>query len=169
MHHSPSPSKVSSCPHLPPCPPLYLSPTFNFIFSVKLETTHSSIFHLPKLCLHLYFSAYILLYFFSCGVYTLRNFLWQSDSNQRGGGRGEWEERGEGFSGITIKGSWTKPRVGGIREGRWEWVGGAVGDKCRRLYLNNNKIIFLKKKSPRIACGHCRDNYTFNMPCWTGC
>ena len=36
------------------------------------------------------------------------------------------------------KGGWG----GGDREGRWGWLGweGVVGEKCRQLYLNNNKI-----------------------------
>ena len=48
---------------------------------------------------------------------------------------------GEGFSGTTIKDTWTKPRRGGIRGGRWGWLGwmGVLGGKCRQLYLNNNK------------------------------
>ena len=53
--------------------------------------------------------------------------------------------RREGFSGITIKDTWTKPRWG-WHQGRE--VGMArVGGKCRQVYLNNNtniKIIFLK-------------------------
>ena len=38
--------------------------------------------------------------------------------------------RAEGFSGTTIKDTWTKPRWGGIREGRWGWLGhgGVVGE-----------------------------------------
>ena len=32
--------------------------------------------------------------------------------------------RGEGFSGTTIKDTWTKPRRrGGSKGGRWGWVG----------------------------------------------
>ena len=30
---------------------------------------------------------------------------------------------GEGFSGTTIKDRWTKPKVGRIEGGRWEWLG----------------------------------------------
>ena len=35
-----------------------------------------------------------------------------------------------------------KPRGGGIRGGRWGWLGlgGMVGGKLRQLYLNNSKI-----------------------------
>ena len=49
----------------------------------------------------------------------------------------------EGFSGTTIKDTWTKPRgveSGEGGEGGW-WGRGMVGGKCRQLYLNNNKII----------------------------
>ena len=37
-------------------------------------------------------------------------------------------EKREGFSATTIKDTWTKPRRGGIRGGRWGWLGlaGAV-------------------------------------------
>ena len=51
-----------------------------------------------------------------------------------------------GFSETTIKDTWTKPRGGGSRGGKWGWLGwgGVVGGKCRQLYLNNNKIT--KKK-----------------------
>ena len=31
--------------------------------------------------------------------------------------------RGKGFSGTTVKDTWTKPRQGGIRGGRWRWLG----------------------------------------------
>ena len=30
--------------------------------------------------------------------------------------------KGEGFSGTTIKDTWTKPRRGGSKEGRWVWL-----------------------------------------------
>ena len=39
-------------------------------------------------------------------------------------------EKGEGISGTPIKDTWTNPRgAGGIRGGRWEWLGlgGVVG------------------------------------------
>ena len=50
-------------------------------------------------------------------------------------------EKGEGFSGISIKDTRTKPRRDGMRGGRWGWLGwGAVVEgKWRQLYLNNNK------------------------------
>ena len=32
-------------------------------------------------------------------------------------------EKGQGFSGTTIKDTWTKPRRGGIRGGKWGWLG----------------------------------------------
>ena len=58
----------------------------------------------------------------------------------------------EGFSGTTIKDTWTKPRADGSKGGRWgrlRWLE-VVGGKWRQLYLNNNKIkinkyIVLKK------------------------
>ena len=50
-----------------------------------------------------------------------------SNNNQRGAGRGQW---GEGFSGTTIKDTWTKPRGkvearegGGFGWGQREWWG----------------------------------------------
>ena len=47
----------------------------------------------------------------------------------------------EGFSGTSMKDTWTKTRGGGIRDGRWGCLGwgGLVGEKWRQLYLNNNK------------------------------
>ena len=52
---------------------------------------------------------------------------------------------GERFSGRTIKDTWTKTRGGGIRGGRWEWLGGGKkGRKGRQLYLNKKKIKKLK-------------------------
>ena len=53
-----------------------------------------------------------------------------SDSNQRAIGG-----TGERFSGTTIKDTWTKPRGGGSKGGRWDWLGlvGVVGSKCRQL------------------------------------
>ena len=52
--------------------------------------------------------------------------------------------RGEGFTGTTIEDTGTKPR-GKVEAGEgggdgWG-EGGLVKGKCRRLYLNNNKII----------------------------
>ena len=40
--------------------------------------------------------------------------------------------REEGFSGTTIKDTWTKPRGSGSKGRRWGWMGlgAAVGDKC---------------------------------------
>ena len=39
--------------------------------------------------------------------------------------------KGEGFSGTTIKDTWTKPRGGGSKGGRWGWLGsgGMVGGR----------------------------------------
>ena len=36
---------------------------------------------------------------------------------------------------------------GGLRGGRWGWLGlgGEIGGKCIQLYLNNNKIILKNK------------------------
>ena len=50
-------------------------------------------------------------------------------------------KKGEGFSGTTIKDTWTKPEWGRIKGGKWGWLGweGLVGRKWRQLYLNNNK------------------------------
>ena len=71
-------------------------------------------------------------------------------------GRGQ---RGEGFTGTTIKDTRTKPRGSGNRGRRWGWLGlgGVVGDKCRQLYLNNNKIIkkFKKRNKPILRICHC--------------
>ena len=66
--------------------------------------------------------------------------------------------RREGFSGTTIKDTWTKPKRGGIRRRRRGWLGSgrSGGGKCRQLYLNNNKII--KKMSARGAS-------TIALPC----
>ena len=63
-------------------------------------------------------------------------------------GKGE-----EGFSGTTVKDTWTKPRGGGIRGGRWGWLGWGevVRGKCRQLYLNSNKIIKKKEEEPRLC------------------
>ena len=47
-------------------------------------------------------------------------------------GRGQW---GEGFSGTTIKDTWTKPRgkVEAREGGGFVWGWGAEGRKCRQL------------------------------------
>ena len=43
-------------------------------------------------------------------------------------------EEGEGFSGTSMKDTWTKPKRGRIKGEKWEWLGvggvGGVGDKC---------------------------------------
>ena len=56
-----------------------------------------------------------------------------------GGDNGGKEE--EGFSGTSIKDTWTKPKGGRIKGGDWGWLGWreVVGGKWRQLYLNNNK------------------------------
>ena len=33
---------------------------------------------------------------------------------------------GEGFSGTSIKDTWTKPQWGGIKVGKWGWLGWGV-------------------------------------------
>ena len=54
--------------------------------------------------------------------------------------------KGEGFSGTSMRDTWTKPKRGGIKGGRWEWLGWkrVVGGKWRQAYLNNNKKKFKK-------------------------
>ena len=39
-----------------------------------------------------------------------------------------------------MKDPWTKPKQGGIEDGRWGWVTWerVVGGKWKQLYLNNN-------------------------------
>ena len=59
------------------------------------------------------------------------------------GARG-WDnggKRGEGFSGISIKDTWTKPKRGRIKGGKWGWLGWGEwwGVQWRQRYLNNNK------------------------------
>ena len=51
------------------------------------------------------------------------------------------EGKEEGFSGTYIKDTWTKPKQGRIKGGRWGWLrwGEVVRGKWRQLYLNNNK------------------------------
>ena len=65
---------------------------------------------------------------------------WTVTRGEMGGANGE---KGEGFSGTTIKDEWTKPRGGGIRVGM-AGVQGRGGEKGRKLYLNNT--IFLNGK-----------------------
>ena len=54
-------------------------------------------------------------------------------SNQRGDWRGLWGEKGEGFSGTTIKNTWTKPRGVESGEGGGDGWGGVGRGKCRQL------------------------------------
>ena len=56
-----------------------------------------------------------------------------------------WAKR-EGFSGTTIKDTWTNQEGVTSGEGGGDgWNGGElVGSKRRKLYSNNNKIIFKK-------------------------
>ena len=55
---------------------------------------------------------------------------------------------GEGFSGTCVKDTWTKPKLGRIKVGKWEWLGWgrSGGGEWRQLYLNNNKKIIKKEK-----------------------
>ena len=52
--------------------------------------------------------------------------------------------------GNNYKGHMDKAKGGGIRGGRWGWLGwgGVVVGKCRQLHLNNNlkKKVWLGKK-----------------------
>ena len=46
-------------------------------------------------------------------------------------GRDNRGKEGEGFTGTTIKDTWTKPRGGEIRGGWWGWLGyGGSADNC---------------------------------------
>ena len=80
---------------------------------------------------------------------------------------GRWEGikrgKGEGFSGICIKDTWTKPRRGRIKMGRWGWLGwgGLEEGKGRQLYLNNNKIF---KKGVNIPYIYGKNMYI--RPVW---
>ena len=57
-----------------------------------------------------------------------------------GGDNGGIKEAG--FSGTSIKDTWTKPKRGRIEGERWGWLGMAgVEGKWGQLYLNNNKKI----------------------------
>ena len=55
--------------------------------------------------------------------------------------------KGEGFSGTTIKDTWTKLRWGWNqgRVLRMAGLGGVVGGKAEN-YLNNSKILKMKKR-----------------------
>ena len=62
---------------------------------------------------------------------------------------------GEGFSGTTIKDTWTRPR-GWVESGErggdgWD-RGWSVGGKSRQLYLKNNNIKKIKKKKRKSYC-----------------
>ena len=48
----------------------------------------------------------------------------------------------------NYKGHMDKNKGGGNRGGRWGWLRwwGGVGEKSRKLYLNNNKILKIEKK-----------------------
>ena len=39
---------------------------------------------------------------------------------------------GKRFPGTTIKGTWTKPKLGGIRGGRWGWLRWGESGKGKR-------------------------------------
>ena len=66
---------------------------------------------------------------------------------------GDNGSKGEGFSGTYIKDTWTKPKRGRIKGGKWGWLGsgGVVGGKWRQLFLNNDKKIF--KETSRFRVG----------------
>ena len=51
-------------------------------------------------------------------------------------------EKGERFTGTTVKDTWTITMGSGNSKGRWGRLGwwGGVGGKGRILYLNSNKI-----------------------------
>ena len=51
------------------------------------------------------------------------------------------------MSGTCIKDTWTKPKQGRIKGGKWGWLQWweVVGAKWRQLYLNNNKKNVKKK------------------------
>ena len=49
-------------------------------------------------------------------------------------------EKREGFSGTTIKDTWTKPRWDGISGVRWDWLGyGVNADNCTSTTLKLKK------------------------------
>ena len=55
-------------------------------------------------------------------------------------------DNGEGFSGKSIKDTWTKPKGDfRIKGGKWGWLG-----KWRQLYFNNNFKNLKKKKKNRL-------------------
>ena len=60
-------------------------------------------------------------------------------------------KREEGFSGTTIKDTWTQPRRSGIEVGGGGGWGerGVVGGKWRHLSLNNNTQKFKKRRTLR--------------------
>ena len=54
---------------------------------------------------------------------------WTVSRGEVGGDNGGG--KGKGFSGTTIKDTWTKPKQGRIKGGRWGWLGwGQNGDNC---------------------------------------
>ena len=78
-------------------------------------------------------------------------------------------EKGEGFSGTTIKDTWTKPKGVRIKGGKWGWLvcGVVVGGKWRHLYLNNNKkkrVVYAWSSERAIyhhgGRGYCTDALT---------
>ena len=48
-------------------------------------------------------------------------------------------EKGEEFSGTTIKDTWTKPTGGGIRGGRWGWLGWGSGGGKKQTTLREQQ------------------------------
>ena len=54
---------------------------------------------------------------------------------------GDNRGKGVGLSATCIKDTWTKPKAGRIKGGKWGWlVLGVVGGEWRQLYLNNKNM-----------------------------
>ena len=68
----------------------------------------------------------------------IKNKLTLTRGEVEGDNRGQ---RGKCCQGRCIRDTWTKPKGGRIKGGRWRSLGcgGVVGWKWRQVYLNNNK------------------------------
>ena len=71
----------------------------------------------------------------------------------------------EGFSGTCIKDTWTKPKGGRIKGGRWVWLGlegvvGENGDNCTWTTIKKHRI-------PLEARG-LKEMITSNFDPWLG-